>query len=108
MASVSVPGPDGSTITQTFSNTFNSALAKSIADALANAANADTLNVASYDGKGSIPAALADKTNELVINLPANTAISVPAGYAYLVDDGAGPDTIFGTSGLSIMGGGGT
>jgi hypothetical protein len=103
--SVSVPGPGGSTITQTFSNAFNNALAKSIADALANAANTGELRVRSYDGTGAIPTPVSGKTNELVLDLPANSIVTVPAGYAYLIDNSPGPDTIYGNPGLSIMGG---
>jgi len=106
--SVSVPGPGGSTITQTFSNTFNNALAKSIADALANAANTGDLRVRSYDGTGAIPTPVSGKTNELVLDLPAGSVVTVPAGYAFLIDNSPGPDTIYGSPNMSIMGGGGT
>lgn len=50
--SVTVPGPNNSTITQTFSNDFNSALARSIADALAAASSATNLFVQSVTDPG--------------------------------------------------------
>ncbi len=111
MASVSVPGPGGTTITQTFSNSFNSALAKSIADALANAANKGDLFIQTVTGSVSAPVNDSGKIGELVVIPGSIGDVTVPSGsnYSFVVDNSAGPDTIHGsTPGLSIMGGGGT
>jgi Ca2+-binding RTX toxin-like protein len=107
--SVSVPGPGGSTITQTFSNTFNNALAKSIADALANAASHNDLFIQTVTGSVSAPVNNSGLIGELVI-IPGSTGdVTVPAGanYSFVIDDSTGPDTIHGSTNLSIMGGAG-
>ncbi len=107
--SVSVPGPDGSTITQTFSNSFNNALAKSIADALANAASQNDLFIQTVTGSVSAPVNNSGKIGELVI-VPGSTGdVTVPSGanYSFVVDNSTGPDTIHGSTSLSIMGGAG-
>jgi hypothetical protein len=107
--SVSVPGPNGSSITQTFSNTFNNALAKSIADALANAANQGDLFIQTVTGSVSAPVNTSGKIGELVVIPGSDGSVTVPSGanYSFVVDDSAGPDTIFGSTSLSIMGGAG-
>ena len=50
MASVTVPGTGTSTISEAFNNQYNSALAQQIADALAAASNAHTLNITTASG----------------------------------------------------------
>jgi hypothetical protein len=107
--SVTVPGPNNTTITQTFSNSFNSTLAQNIADALAAASKADDLFIATVGGGGTFPTNTSGKIGELVVESGFTGSVNVPAGanYAFLVDNSAGPDTIFGSPGLSIMGGGG-
>jgi Ca2+-binding RTX toxin-like protein len=109
MASVSVPGPGGTTITQTVSNSFNSALAKSIADALANAANKGDLFIQTVTGSVSAPVNDSGKIGELVVIPGSIGDVTVPSGsnYSFVVDDSVGPDTIHGSTSLSIMGGAG-
>jgi hypothetical protein len=107
--SVSVPGPNGSSITQTFSNNFNNALAKSIADALANAASQGDLFIQTVTGSVSAPVNNSGKIGELVV-IPGSTGdVTVPSGanYSFVVDNSAGPDTIHGSTSLSVMGGDG-
>jgi Ca2+-binding RTX toxin-like protein len=105
MTSVTVPGPNGTTITQTFSNAFNAQLAQSIADALAAAKAAGTLDVETTNGAGALPPVPAGKIGELVIE-PGTTSVTIPvsSGYSFVVDLSSG-DTIFGSAGLSILGG---
>jgi Ca2+-binding RTX toxin-like protein len=108
--SITVPGGGGTTITQTFSNTFNQALAKSIADALAAANSARDLFITTVSGSGTAPPNNSGKLGELVIEPGTTGSVSVPAGltgYQFVVDDSAGPDTIFGSPGQSIMAGAG-
>jgi hypothetical protein len=109
MASVTVPGPDGSSIVQTFDNGFNSVLAQNIAKALNAAFDDGNLFQATTDGSAAVPTVPGGKVGELIVEPgAAGRSISVPAGYSYVVDTGLGPDTIFGSPNQSIMGGGGT
>jgi len=103
--SVSVPGPGGSTITQTFSNSFNSQLAQSISKALQDAQAAGTLTVTSATSSGLAPppASGSPGDNELFVTLAPNGTVTVPAGYGYVVDNSTGPDTIFGSPGQQIL-----
>ena len=107
MASVTVPGPNGSSITQTFGNDFNLALAQSIANALRSASDSGNLFQATTDGSAAVPAVPGGKIGELIVEPgAAGRSISVPASYSYVVDTSFG-DTIFGSPNQSIMGGGG-
>src|SRR5690242_4512749 len=105
--SVSVPGPDGSTITQTFSNSFNSSLAQSIAQALAAANSANNLFIQTITGSAAPPTNTSGKIGELVIEPGTKVDVTVPASanYSFVVDNTGGGDTIHGSPGLSIMGG---
>jgi hypothetical protein len=107
--SVSVPGPNGSTVTQTFSNSFNSQLAQSISKALLDAQAAGTLTVTSATSSGLVPSPVSGlpSNNELFVSLPPNGSVTVPAGYGYVVDNSPGPDTIFGSPGQQILVGSG-
>ena len=107
MTSVTVPGPGNSTITQTFSNEFNLALAQNIAAALAAASAAGSLDIQTTDGSSALPPVAPGKIGELVIEPgTATTTIPASAGYSFVVDLASG-DTIFGSPALSIMGGSG-
>jgi Ca2+-binding RTX toxin-like protein len=108
-SSVTVPsGNNGTHTTQTFNNQFNLALAQSISDALAAALHVNDLLVTPITvSGGTIPPASTDFTNELYIAPSVTGGITVPSGYQFVVDDSAGPDTIFGSPGLSIIATGG-
>ena len=104
--SVTVPSGTSTPITQNYSNTFNSALAKSIADALAAASQQTNLFIQTVNGSGSVPSnTVTGSTGELVIEPGTTGAVSVDGSYQYIVDNSAGPDTIFGSPGQSIMAG---
>src|SRR5579864_45400 len=107
-SSVTVPGPGGSTITQTFGNTFNQQLAQSISNALQAALSASNLFIQTTSG-GLAPTNTSGKVGELLIEPNTTSGVTVPASanYSFVIDNSAGPDTIYGSPGLSIMGGGG-
>lgn len=108
-SSVTVPGPGGTSITQTFGNTFNTQLAQSISNALQVALSASNLTVVGASA-GLAPDNTSGKIGELVIPAGFTGSITVPASanWTYVIDNSNGPDTIFGNAGLSIMTGGGT
>src|SRR4051812_16083716 len=109
--SVTVPGPAGSTIAQTFGNDFNQALAQNIANALAAASKATNLDVVTIGGASPVvPTAPNDgKVHELVLNPGTTGTITVAAskGWNFVVDNSLGADTIFGSPAVSIFGSGG-
>jgi hypothetical protein len=108
--SSTVPGVSGSTLSLSFVGSANVGLAQQIADALAAASSASTLDVVSYTG-GPIPAAPSGTTvEELVLSSTVSGSITVPAAQAgvdaVLVVANTQAITIHGSANLSIVGGG--
>jgi Ca2+-binding RTX toxin-like protein len=115
MASVTVPGSNSATtsVTTTYGNDSNFALAQQIADALAQAAKLGALTVTTVSG-GSVPppptSTVPGAINELIIE--SGGVYSIPAGskdapdYVVVLDN-TDPVTIFGAGNSSIMGGSG-
>ncbi len=113
LKSVTVPGPNKSTVTQAFGNTNNLLIAQQIANAIAAASAAGGLNV-TVPGPGNTvpdppPNSVTGGINELTIT--SGGVYSIPAGSAgspdYLVVlDNTAPVTIFGSPNTSIWGGG--
>ncbi len=107
-ASVTVPGTGTSTISEAFNNQYNSALAQQIADALAAASNAHTLNITTASGGVSPPAPSLPGTNELIILSGGDYTIPAATGgisdYVVVLDT-ASPVTIHGGPNASIWGG---
>jgi Ca2+-binding RTX toxin-like protein len=104
MATLTVPGAGGTTVTNTFTGAANTALAQSIADTLNGLLATGGLTVASVIGGGSAPPASGNATNELQI--VSGGVVSVPSGYAYVVDGTQGGNlTVAG--GNSFFGGNG-
>lgn len=112
MATVTVPGPQlGQTITFTYNNSTNTALAQRIADALAAASTGSSLSINTVDGGGAFPSNTKGGSGELVMTSASGAAVDVTApgsGYQFLVDNlNSGGDAITGQVGLSVMGGDG-
>ena len=108
MASVTVPGTGTSTISEAFNNQYNSALAQQIADALAAASNAHTLNITTTPAGVSPPAPSLPGTNQLIILGGGDYTIPAATGgisdYVVVLDTSA-PVTIHGGPNASIWGG---
>ena len=90
MASVTVPGPGGSTfsVSATYNNSNNSTIAKQIAGLLAAANSSGSLSVVSVSGSGSIPAPVttAGAVNELLLGSVTGGQVTIPsAGSAQYV-----------------------
>jgi hypothetical protein len=110
MASVTVPSGNGNQqTTLTFGNNLNLALAQNIANAIRAAQDNHDLFVGKVLPSGNVQPNDTGKIGELFITDSGGSTISVPASanYSFVVDNSLGPDTIFGSPNLSIMGGGG-
>jgi hypothetical protein len=83
MASVTVPGTTGSTVTisSTYNNSNNSAVAKQIADLLAQANNANNLTVSSVGSDGVVPPPVTTTgaVNELLVGSVAGGQVTIPS-----------------------------
>ena len=88
--------------TFTFSSSKALQLAQLIAANLATAVTDGTLAVATLSG-GAPPAPGATGVQELLITSP--LAVTVPAGYQYVIDDAAGPAAITAGTGTQIVSG---
>ncbi len=84
--SVTVPGSQGTIVSQNFSTTNNIALAQAIQAQLVGLLGSGTLNTQTYGG-GNTPAPVEGATNELIIP-PGSGAVAVPPGWNYVVDLG--------------------
>lgn len=118
---VTIPSGGATKISLTFGNSQNSALASSIAAAIAfvstrgsNDSGTGNLVVGNVTGQGGVGPAFVANTvvgsvGELIIPVGFTGVVSVGAGdgYSYIVDDSLGADTIFGFPGVSIAAGGG-
>jgi len=109
-SSVTIPGVSGSSLSLSFVGSANLGLATQIANALAAAASANTLDVVSYSG-GPLPAIPSgDTTLELVLSSSISGQITVPAapsGVAeFLVVNNTQALTIHGSPALQLIGGG--
>ena len=109
MTAITVPGADGSKISETFGNPNNTALAQHIANALAGALNAGNLNisVASSTSVGP-PPSNPGGVNELIINTGGD--YTVPGGSPGSPDwvvilDSTAPVTIHGSPNMTVWGG---
>lgn len=108
MASVTVPGADGTVVTYSgvFNTPQNQLLAQDISNALAAFLGGDPLNVQAYTPP-TTPAAIAADVNELVV--PASVSggtVFTPAGYTFVVDStGGGNFTVAGAQ--NFIGGNG-
>ena len=109
---VTVPGPHGTTVNQTFSNFNNNAIALQIANAIAAASTLGALSITTVSGGPTVPNppsnTVTGAVNELVIT--AGGVYSIPAGskgapdYAVVLNNTA-PVTIFGSPNTSVWGG---
>jgi len=108
-STVTVPGPSGTSIAAVYDNTFNAALANQIAGALAAASAGGSLAIdGTYTG-GTPPTVPPGTTiQELILSPTVSGSISVTGGTVpeVLVLQNDNPITIFGSPGLSVMGGG--
>ena len=114
MASVTVPGTNGSTITHTYGNQFNQILAQQISNALAAANSAHDLTITSTAGGVSPPVPPAVSApggiNELIISSGGD--YTIPAGQSpgsdyVVVLNSTSPVTINGAPNTTILGGSG-
>jgi hypothetical protein len=111
MSSVTVPGTGGSPISDSFSNSSNLALAQQVANALAAASKAGSLNITTASGGGAVPAPSASGTNELIIagggdyTIPAGPGGSV-SDYVVILDTTSAV-TIHGAPATTVWGGSG-
>lgn len=104
MAMITVPGANGTIVSNNFSGAGNTALALGISTALAGLKAGGTLTVSSVAGGGAAPAPALLGTNELEIT--SGGVVNVPAGYAF-VADGSGNANLSITGGSSFFGGDG-
>jgi Ca2+-binding RTX toxin-like protein len=110
MSSITVPGGGGSQISESFDNPTNAALAQQIANAIAAASNAGTLNVTTASST-SVPPPPSNPggVNELIINtggsytVPGSTSPNAPPWVVIL--DSAAPVTVHGSPNTSVWGG---
>jgi Ca2+-binding RTX toxin-like protein len=114
MPSVTVPGPDGTSITTTYNNTVGNSVAQQIANALAMASQAGSLNIVSVNGSATPPPPTTTPgvLNELVLVSVTGGQITIPSGPAgtpgyVVVVDSAQPETITGGPNTTIVGGSG-
>ena len=109
--SITVPGSKGIvSLSATFDNSYNAALANQIAGLLNVASQSGSLVVTSVSG-GKAPAApTPGKINELLIGSIAGGQLTVPSGgsQTVVVVTGTQPLTIHGGANVSIIGGSGT
>jgi Ca2+-binding RTX toxin-like protein len=109
MSSITVPGSGGSPISETFDNPTNAALAQQIANALAVASKAGTLNVTTASST-SVPAPPSNPggVNELIINAGGSYTVqggSSPATSWAVILDSAAPVTVHGSANTTVWGG---
>ncbi len=104
MAIVTVPGANGSVVTQSYNSSANFALATAIQAQLIGLQAAGLLNAQDYTG-GTTPAPVSGMTNELVIP-PGTSSVAVPSGYTFLVDSTSGGSLSI-TGGQNFLGGSG-
>jgi Ca2+-binding RTX toxin-like protein len=110
--SVTVPGTGGSTISGSFNNSSNLALAQQIANALAAASKSGSLNITTASGGVSPTPPSATGTNELIITgggdytIPAGPGSGGVSDYIVILDTPAAV-TIHGAPATTIWGGSG-
>ena len=113
---VTIPSGGATSISLSFGNAANKALATSIANAIAfTSVHGGNLVIGNVTGSGGAGPAFAANTvagtvGELIIPAGYTGKVSVGAGdgYSYVIDESVGSDTIFGFPGVSIAAGGGT
>jgi len=117
--SVTVPGVSGSTVALSFMGSANIGLAQQIANALAVAQGAGTLDVVTYTG-GPLPSVPAGDTLELILSPTVSGLVSVPAAPLGVSEvlvlpfgagsgiEGGDPNavTVSGSPALTVIGGG--
>jgi Ca2+-binding RTX toxin-like protein len=100
MASVTIPGTGGSTVTIPQTALFSQFVAQQIANALAAASSVAVTGIGSGD---IIPPTTPGSTNELMVT-GAGGANSVPAGYDFIINDTSSPDSLSGSNTAILSG----
>lgn len=108
MATVTVPGANGSIVSNNFSSSGNLALAQSIASTLSGLFSAGQLNIASVAGGGIAPPPPGPPPPFAAreLEIASGGVVSVPAGYGFAVDGSGGANLTI-TGGPSFFGGDG-
>jgi Ca2+-binding RTX toxin-like protein len=104
MASVTVPGTGGSTVTIPPSTNASFIVAKNIADAIAAAGG--KLDITQGVFGGTIPWPPAGKVGEVVLSGDAGGGATIPAGYSFIVNNANAPVTITAGNNQSLITGG--
>ena len=109
MSNVTVFGADNTVLTLSMDGVTNYQLAQQFATLVNDAAAAGTLSAAALSPGLGVPAVPAGSLGEAVLAVP-SAAVTVPGGYATLLDVAAGPTTIdasLGTAAVSVLAGSG-
>jgi len=109
---VTVPGLSGGTISLPFLGTANLGMAQQIANALAAAKTAGSLNVVAFNnGAPPVLGGTPGQTDELALSPTVTGSVTVPAAPSgvteVLVVNNTNPVTIYGNPGLEVIGGNG-